>query len=179
MQYSICDYLLDITQNSIEAHASLITLDYIEDSDELRVCIGDNGDGMDEETLKNAVNPFFTDGVKHSKRKVGLGLPFLIQLAENLDGDFDIKSDREIGTSVFFRLNKKNIDFPPVGELPGTFRTIMTYPGDYNFVINRTYNNRKYSVSRDELLEALGDLETVDSLILAERFLSDQEEEIK
>lgn len=179
MQYSVCDYLIDIIQNSVEAEASAITLDYIEDDEVLRVCIGDNGKGMDEETLKKAKDPFYTDGVKHSNRKVGLGLPFLIQMVENVGGDFDIKSDPEIGTSVFFSMKKDSIDFPAVGDLSGTFRTLLTFTGNYELSIKRQFNERKYSISRNELIEALGDLETSDSLILAGRFLKEQEDEIQ
>jgi hypothetical protein len=35
--------------------------------------------------LKKIQDPFFTDGTKHIKRKVGLGIPFLMQ-AVSLSG---------------------------------------------------------------------------------------------
>ena len=37
---------------------------------------------MTDEELKKAVDPFYTDGLKHKKRKVGLGLPFMIQAVQ-------------------------------------------------------------------------------------------------
>ncbi|HOH38340.1 MAG TPA: ATP-binding protein, partial [Spirochaetota bacterium] len=73
MQYSVSDFLTDIVQNSIEAEASVITVDYIEEFPMLNIMVGDNGKGMDEETLAKAKDPFFTDGEKHKNRKVGLG----------------------------------------------------------------------------------------------------------
>lgn len=50
---------------------------------------------MDEETLKKVKDPFFTDGEKHKERKVGLGIPFLIQ-AEAAGGNLTFQSDPEM-----------------------------------------------------------------------------------
>ncbi|MBN1500736.1 MAG: sensor histidine kinase [Spirochaetes bacterium] len=179
MQYSVCDYLIDLLQNSVEAKATVITLDYIEKDGSLSVCIGDNGSGMNEETLKKSTDPFYTDGIKHKNRKVGLGLPFLIQMLENIGGEFDIKSEEEMGTSLFFSISLDNIDCPPEGDIAGTFRTLMTFDGEYDLLINRHKNGKNYSISRSELAEALGDLNSADSQILAKQFFVSQEDDLK
>ncbi|MGL4368765.1 MAG: ATP-binding protein, partial [Spirochaetota bacterium] len=76
MHHSVCDFLLDIVQNSIEAGSGVITVDLVEKKGILSVCVGDDGKGMDAETLSRVCDPFCTDGVKHEKRSIGLGLPF-------------------------------------------------------------------------------------------------------
>jgi len=78
----------DITQNGCESGAAMVELEITEDAlkKEFRFLVRDNGKGMTKEELARAVDPFVTDGVKHPHRKVGLGLPFLIQTAEQSGG---------------------------------------------------------------------------------------------
>ena len=62
-------HVLDIVDNSIRAGATEVHI-YIEedpDRDLLRVEISDNGEGMDAEMMKNAVDPVFY----FKKRKTG------------------------------------------------------------------------------------------------------------
>ncbi len=92
MHYTLSDYLLDITQNSIEAHASSVRIELSENGKSIEITISDNGCGMSEETLAKAQDPFFTDPNKHAARKAGFGLPFLIQACESCDGSFSITS---------------------------------------------------------------------------------------
>jgi len=72
MHYAVADYMLDIVENAIDAGSAVITVDLIDDGEFIKVCIGDNGPGMSEETLKKVRDPFYTDGKKHKSRKVGL-----------------------------------------------------------------------------------------------------------
>lgn len=178
MQYSICDFLLDIVQNSIEAESSLITVDVLEEENNLEICIGDNGKGMDAETLKKVKDPFYTDGEKHKQRKVGLGIPFLMQSIESVNGEFDIKSNPENGTSIFFNFDLKNIDCPPLGDLPGTFLSLIIFDKEYDLLIHRKKDSNSYRVSRGELEDALGELNSAESLNLAKKYFVSQEEEL-
>ncbi|MDD3058996.1 MAG: sensor histidine kinase, partial [Sphaerochaeta sp.] len=77
MHICIDDYLLDIVQNSFEAASSLVELVLDETESTLACLVRDNGKGMDAEVQKRVLDPFYSDGKKHAKRKVGLGLPFL------------------------------------------------------------------------------------------------------
>ncbi|HOF33454.1 MAG TPA: ATP-binding protein [Spirochaetota bacterium] len=178
MQYSVSDFLTDIVQNSIEAEASVITVDYIEEFPMLNIMVGDNGKGMDEETLAKAKDPFFTDGEKHKNRKVGLGIPFLIQAVEAAGGEFDIKSDVEMGTAIEFSFNLENVDCPTEGDLASAFRSLLLFSGDYEILINRIKNGKSYRVTKSELKEALGDLESADSLNLAKAYFESHENEL-
>ncbi len=178
MHKSISDFLLDIVQNSIEAGASVITVDYLEHAGQLMICIGDNGKGMDEETMRKAQDPFYTDGEKHVKRKVGLGLPFLKQAVEAVSGEFELKSEVDFGTSVMITLNTGHIDCPPAGDLPATFLSMMMFPGDYDLLVHRRRDERSYRISRSDLADTLGGLESAGALALARQYLSSQEEDI-
>jgi Signal transduction histidine kinase len=171
--------IADITANSVEAGADHITLECIQTTDELDVTVTDNGKGMSKETLMKAEDPFYTDGIKHPNRKVGLGIPFLIQTAEETDGSWNIQSEPGKGTTVTMKFNLANIDTPPVGNLTDLFLDVMTLPGDYDMDIHRTdsASGREYTLNRNELKDALGgELASAASQILLRKFIVSQEE---
>ena len=65
--------ILDITQNSLTAGATLVGISLLEDEQGiLTLTISDDGKGMSEEIVKGVTNPFYTT---RTTRKVGLGLP--------------------------------------------------------------------------------------------------------
>ena len=170
--------IADITQNSVESGASHVTLECIQTPDEFNVTVSDNGSGMSRETLLKAEDPFYTDGKKHPNRKVGLGIPFLIQTAEETDGFWDIASEPGKGTTVTMKFNLANIDTPPVGNLPDLFLELMTLPGDYDMDIHRTDKaaGLDYRLNRNELKDVLGgELESAASQILLKKFIESQE----
>ncbi len=178
MHFSICDYLLDGVQNSVEAGASVITVDIIEEGDVLELYIADNGKGMSPEQLEQAMDPFYSDGEKHSSRKVGLGLPFFKQAAEGAGGCFEISSEQDFGTSVFARFSLEHWDCPPLGDLSGTALSLMSFSGDYELNLTHKKAGRKYRISKGELLNSLGDLDSGDSMILARQYLRSLEEDL-
>lgn len=182
MHGSVCDFLLDIIQNSIEASAPLVRISIEETGREIVFTIEDDGKGMDPVELAGATDPFFTDGKKHAARKVGLGLPFLIQTVEQVGGDFAIESRKGVGTRVRFSFIKDHVDCPPLGNLPLTVLAALTYPGDFEMVIRRVYRTdtreEMYDISRTELREALGGYETGGQLRLLKDFIISQEEEL-
>lgn len=166
MHYTLCDLFSDLTENAVNAGASVITVELDEDDSRVSVRIADNGKGMSPDQLRKATDPFWTDGIKHPGRKVGLGIPFLIQTAEMTGGTWNISSMRENdapsgertsrGTTVSCSFDLTNIDTPPVGDVTGFFRQILTFDGPYEMVITRRSSRTGYTVSRSELLEALG-----------------------
>ena len=173
MHYTLCDLFSDLTQNAIEASASVITVVMTETDRSVSLTIQDNGTGMTPEQLKRATDPFYTDGIKHPGRKIGLGIPFLIQTAEATGGKWSIrsntgkeqapdKSKEEFrfpdghGTVVDCSFDLANIDTPPVGDVAGYFRQILTFDGRYEMIITRKTARQEFTVRRSELLEALG-----------------------
>lgn len=180
MHYTICELIADLSQNSIEANANLMQVEVREDDSHISFSIQDNGKGMDEKTLEKVKNPFYTDGEKHPNRKVGLGIPFLIQTANQTDGTWEIESTEGKGTKLTASFSLENIDTPPLGSLPNLFRQILSFPKDYEMHILRSKKTKnhtiEYSFSRSELIEALGELGTATALDMLGDFLESQEE---
>ena len=175
MHYTLCDLFADLTQNSVEAQAKKISVEVTETEADITVYIKDDGKGMSKETLQKAIDPFYTDGVKHPKRKIGLGLPFLVQTANDTGGEWKIDSVEGKGTTVYCRFDTTNIDTPPVGDVPLFFRQILTFTGSYEMEIIRNKPGCSYTIVRSELIDALGNLENAGSLSLLGDFLESQE----
>jgi hypothetical protein len=178
MHFTLADLVTDITQNACESGAKLVELEITEKGGEFRFLVRDNGKGMTKEELGKAIDPFVTDGVKHPHRKVGLGLPFLIQTAEQSGGGWDIQSEKGKGTMATAWFDTGNVDMPPVGDLVGMFRNILMFTGPEDIVIRRQRKSEAaldYEVRKSELIDALGDFEDVDSLVLLGQYLHSME----
>ncbi|NNJ70892.1 MAG: ATP-binding protein [Kiritimatiellales bacterium] len=178
MHATLCDMIMDLVQNSIEADASEITLSVEETEEKLMVVITDNGKGMSAETLEKVKDPFYSDGLKHRHRKVGLGLPFLFQTAEMTGGTAGIESQEGVGTTVTFTLDRSNVDVPMFGDFTTAAMTLMTYGFDVNLKIERSIGEKNYAISRAELNDALGDLNDAESLVLLKEFIASQEADL-
>lgn len=117
-------HILDIAENSIAAGAKNICISVVEDlmNDQLIVKVEDDGSGMDEATVKKVVDPFVTS---RTTRKVGLGIPLLKEAAELCNGTLNIQSTPGKGTlvEVFFQFS--HIDRMPLGDLAGTYLTLL------------------------------------------------------
>ncbi len=175
MHASIADVIADTAQNSIEAGASKIELSLCEEGGMVSVSITDNGKGMDEATKRRAFDPFYTEPGKHDARKVGLGLPILKQICEACDGALSLKSEKGRGTELRYRFAAGHIDLPPMGSVADMVTGLFNYPGEFELVFTHRKGTAEYSVSRSELAEAVGGLESVEGLSLAKEYLESQE----
>ena len=182
MHAAVCDFILDCVQNSIEASATEISLDIEESFGLFSVEIKDNGIGMTDDELKKAVDPFFTDGLKHKERKVGLGLPFLIQAVQQVDGDWALDSLKGKGTELRFTFNLQHVDTPPLGDVSAMLLQAFMFDGDFELEfehrIEKIGFTGSYNITKAELIEVLGDLNDAESLVLARQFLRSQEADL-
>ena len=176
MHATIADVIADTAQNSIEAGAGKVEVTLVEDGTTIAVAIDDNGKGMDAETCARAFNPFYTEAGKHDRRKVGLGLPILKQLCEATDGAVSLKSEKGVGTRLEYSFSAKHIDLPPMGDIVSLVMMLFNYPGDFDLVFTHRKGAEEYSISRKELAEAVGSLESAEGLALAREFLQSQED---
>lgn len=149
--------ILDISQNSTKAGASLVEILVAVDTEknELLFTIDDNGCGMNEEQLANVVDPFFTS---RTTRKVGLGIPFLKQSAECTGGNFDIQSEVGVGTKVRALFHTDHIDCMPLGDISSTILTMVTMTDDVDFVYTYEYDGRSFTLDTREIREIMGDI---------------------
>ena len=182
MHICVGDFLLDIVQNSFEAESSQVELIVQEDPHLLHCIVQDNGKGMDAETQRRVLDPFYTDGQKHAKRKVGLGLPFLHQACEACEGTFNLESEVGKGTRVSFSFNLESLDAPPIGDLTSTFVALVSHPLAASFVIRRSIEGIKgsgmYTLDKRELEEILGPMTTSGVLSLLRHYIASQEEDV-
>lgn len=175
--------ILDIAKNSTKAKASLTTITINETEDTLTLIIGDNGCGMDEETVRNVSNPFYTT---RTTRKVGMGIPLLKLSAEQTGGSFDITSKPEAdfphdhGTVVTAVFNKKHIDFTPLGDVTSSVVTLIQGDPDVDFLFVHTMPNGEVRLDTRELREVLGDvpLDTFEVIMWITDNLNEQYAEI-
>ena len=175
MHATIADVIADTAQNSIEAGASHVEVALVEDGVTVSVRIADNGKGMDEATQRRAFNPFYTEPGKHDKRKVGLGLPILKQLCEATDGGLSLESAPGRGTTLSYHFRADHVDLPPMGDIAAMVLMLFNYPGEFELVFTHRKGGEEYAISRSELADAVGGLESVEGITLAKEFLESQE----
>ncbi|HZX46405.1 MAG TPA: ATP-binding protein [Clostridia bacterium] len=147
-------HVLDIANNSLEADASLIEISVEEDTvnNILRIQIKDNGRGMDRETAKKAVDPFYTS---RKTRKVGLGLPLLKASCDRCGGSFGVKSGPGKGTEIHASFQYDNIDRPPLGDMPETIFSLVILNPSIDFVYRHSHNSQVFTMDTRELKEVL------------------------
>jgi hypothetical protein len=154
---TITDHILDICQNSIRAKTKLIEIIIEEDNnfDLYKIKIRDNGEGMDEEITRKAVEPFFTS---RNTRKVGLGLALLKQNTERTGGSLWLKSVPGKGTDVeaLFKLN--HIDRPPLGDLAETLVLLIIGNEKLTFKYYHTTPFGTFGISSSELTGIFGNI---------------------
>ena len=148
-------HILDLVQNSIEAGATRVSLEVIEDKDNdfLSITVSDNGRGMHEDEIKAVVDPFVTS---RTTRRVGLGLPLIDMYTQICGGRLDIKSEKGCGTTVEAVFKYSHIDRPPLGNMKDTIKTIIIANPYLDFQYSNRVQNRSFFVATAELRSILG-----------------------
>jgi anti-sigma regulatory factor (Ser/Thr protein kinase) len=136
-------HILDIAENSVAAQASKIEIRLSEDEkkDVLFVEVIDNGVGMDEETQKRALDPFFTS---KKVRRFGFGLSLLSESAKAANGHLSIKSEKGKGTRIRADFQYSHIDRKPLGDISQTIITLVIGNPDIDIIYVHKKDGRKY-----------------------------------
>ena len=136
-------HILDVAENSIAAEAKRIEIiiDENNDKDLLTIEIKDDGKGMDQESLKKAVDPFYTT---RTTRRVGLGLSFLSQAAEESGGKMEITSEPNKGTTTRATFRLSHPDCKPMGDISQTIETLVLGHPEINFIYEYRKDNSIY-----------------------------------
>lgn len=127
-------HLMDIAENGVAAGASRIEISVQANTITDRLClrVGDNGKGMDADTIARVVDPFVTS---RTTRKVGLGLPLLKAAAEACDGGLIIHSTPGKGTEVEVEFQLNHIDRMPLGDMTGSMLSLVIGHPEINWVM--------------------------------------------
>ncbi len=169
--------ILDITENSVKAGATLTEISIIEKGDTLTLIIKDDGCGMSEEILKTVENPFYTT---RTTRKVGLGIPLLKMAAEQTGGEVKIVSNTadDHGTCVTANFFKNHLDFTPLGDVKETVLTLIQGHPDTDFLFTHQKDNGEVILDTRELRTVLEGvpLNTYEVLEWIKAYLNEQYE---
>ena len=153
--------ILDISENSTKAGATLVKISIAESDDTLKIEISDNGHGMTPEILDSVTNPFCTT---RTTRKVGMGIPLFKLAAEQTGGGIEIRSNHisdfpsDHGTVVTAFFYKTHIDYTPLGDVISTIVTLIQGHPKVDFLFCHTIGNRSITLDTREIRAVLEDV---------------------
>lgn len=153
--------VLDISENSVKAKATLVEILIDEDDNTLKLTIKDNGIGMKREILEGVINPFYTT---RTTRRVGLGLPFLKLASEQTGGSMTIESKHidehpcEHGTVVKAVFYKNHLDYTPLGDIVSTVITLIQGHPEIDFYFNHKTGEKTVELDTRQLKLVLEDV---------------------
>ena len=152
-------HILDVLENALEAGATNVELEIDEDlhADRLMIAVSDNGRGMDCQTARRALDPFFTT---RTTRHVGLGLPLFAAAARRCDGDLRLESAPGRGTTVTVTFRHSHLDRAPLGDLTGTLLAFLLSErgAGLRFVYHHRVNSRSFDLDTAAVRVELGDI---------------------
>ena len=172
--------ILDITENSVKAGATLTEIYVDEAGDKLTLTIKDDGCGMNEETVKSVTDPFYTT---RKTRKVGLGIPLLKLACEQTGGSLSITSsvDEDThGTTVTAVFFKNHIDFTPLGDVISSIVTLIQGHPDTDFLFRHSTEGGAVELDTREIRAVLDGvpLDTYEVILWVRDNLEEQYKEI-
>jgi len=157
-------HLLDIIENSVQAGAKYLCINIDKNYvlNQLSISVKDDGCGMDEATLQNAQDPFYTSKSTRVK-KVGLGIPLFKQNAIQCNGSFEMSSELGKGTYLKATFQYDHIDRIPLGNINDTLViSILGHPEvDFSLelqTIELDNNSINFDFDTKEVREELGDI---------------------
>jgi hypothetical protein len=150
-------HILDIVENSVAARADTIEIRISEDEkkDLLSIEVIDNGAGMDEETVKKALDPFYTT---RTVRRFGFGLPLLSEAAKAANGHLSIKSKKGEGTKIKANFQYSHIDRKPLGDIGQTIGILIIGYPEIDLLYVHKKNNHTYSLDTKKIRAQLKDV---------------------
>lgn len=167
--------ILDITENSVKAGATLTEISITESGNKLIISIKDDGCGMSEDIVRSVVDPFYTT---RTTRKVGMGVPLFKMAAEQTGGKLEIVSNtgEDHGTTVTAYFYKDHLDFTPLGDVISTVTTLIQGHPDTDFLFTHLIDDKEIRLDTRELRAVLEGvpLNTYDVLEWIRGFLEEQ-----
>lgn len=116
-------HLLDLIENAVRAGACVVrvTVEVRSGDDRLLLAVEDDGPGLPDAPEK-VLDPFYTT---KSGKRTGLGLSLFRGAAECAGGDFEVARSELGGLAVTAAFGLNHIDRAPLGDLAGTFFTVV------------------------------------------------------
>jgi len=154
MMDEIASHIIDIVANSVTAKATYIIVEITSNTDKdlLSLYIKDDGLGMDEETVKKVLDPFYSTKIG---KKVGLGVPLLKGTAETTGGIFRLSSVIDKGTEIFVSFNLNHPDLPPLGNIRDTMLVLVIGNPDTDFHFQIKNETKEFILDTKEIKQLL------------------------
>jgi hypothetical protein len=148
-------HILDIVENSLAAGARHVEIRIEEDlkADRMSVEIVDDGCGMDEGMIRQALDPFFTT---KTTRRVGLGLPLLAEACRMSNGQLCVQSCPGKGTTVRATFQHSHIDRKPLGNMGDTLVTLIVGHPEVDLFYEHRKDGAHFSLDTREIKDELG-----------------------
>lgn len=158
-------HILDLTQNSISAGATLIEISIRDglEKGQKWVEIRDNGKGMDLEQINRVSDPFYTT---RTTRKVGLGIPMFEASAEASGGKLQITSQLGKGTTLQALFISDHIDCIPLGNMEETITALIYMNPEVDFVYIHEGDGSQFLLDTRQIREVLGEVNIDDPEII-------------
>lgn len=167
-------HILDLVQNSIEAGATSINLEIIENFNEdvMIIRVTDNGRGMDEKMRQLVIDPFITT---RTTRRIGLGLPLMDMTTKRCGGYLTIASTPGRGTVIEAMFQHSHLDRPPLGNMVETITNILVANPELQFSYQHAVGDKTFIVSSQEIADILKGIPLTqpDVLVWLREFLSE------
>lgn len=157
-------HILDLVENSERAKARLVQVTIKEDqaSGLYSLSVEDNGEGMDEEKIAKATDPFYTS---RDTRRVGLGLPLIKQNAERTEGSFTLLSEPGTGTKLEAAFVMGHPDRLPLGEIDEVLVLLAVGYPQLRLIYKHETMHGSYLFDTFAIREITGDLQNSNSEI--------------
>lgn len=150
-------HILDIVENSLAAGARRVEIRILEDiqADRMVVEIMDDGCGMDESMMRQALDPFFTT---KTTRRVGLGLPLLAEACRMSNGELCLQSCPGRGTMVKAAFQHSHIDRKPLGNMVDTLVTLIVGHPEVDLFYEHRKDGKIFGLDTREIKADLEDI---------------------
>ena len=102
--------LQNLLNNAVDASQpdGIVTVSIDGNKAEIKITIVDNGKGMDEQQMVNALKPFYS--TKREQRGTGLGIPIAQRVIQDFGGELILESEKDVGTKAIMILPVYNED---------------------------------------------------------------------
>ena len=171
----LCQHIMDLVENAVEAGASEVTVSLNEESARncLSLQVDDNGSGLSEVALQRATDPFYTT---RDTRRVGLGLSLLQAAATRSGGSIFLDNQPKGGTRVRCRFGLWHLDRPPLGDVPTTLLALGVLHPNLDLVYRHVVDGRELCIDLAAFRKSLNGaaLARSSSLSALKRFLEDR-----
>jgi signal transduction histidine kinase/PAS domain-containing protein len=109
LQQVIVNVLINASQAIDKPRGTIVVSTYRLNDKEIVLKVSDNGKGMDEKTMKQIFDPFYT--TKRHQGGTGLGLPIAYGIVKEHKGRIEVKSKPDIGTTfcIYVPINHEEV----------------------------------------------------------------------